>query len=284
MNGKLSRLGGRLAVVGWVAVCATVVSVQVVQPSSAAEAGAPVGTPVRVSTQALRVSMSSWAASAEGDETAVTVVAGDRWQAVSDQDWLQVAGVEGGLVLTAGPNGGVMRTATVTVTSGRQTAAVAVVQGSAVPTPDDEDAASDVPENPAAGPAPGGPAVAGPAAAKPLLPGPPPDFNDPANVRSTVSLVPGSPLRVTGYIVDTAQSDYAMLYVVQGIFATKAGEERSDIGHRLVADRYDPVVGYHGYLYDLPATSAKGDPLIGACVMYLNVAWRDDVGCVYVAK
>ena len=266
-NGTFSRLGGRLVVVAWAAVCAVMVSVQVVQPPASTETGAVSIAPVEAGVPALRVGMSSWAASAEGDETVVTVVAGDRWQAVSDQDWLQVAGVEGGLVLTAEPNTGGLRTATVVVTSGRESVTVAVVQGNpAVGGATVDTEAPQVPGHDPAGPADGAPAAG------------------PTEPYGAVDGTLGTPSRVTGWIVDPADQNRAVRYrVVVSFVKYEPGSttRKSVLDGWGTADRPVPGVGNHGFTYTIVNTEPGGS-LVSACV-YVDDAPQVLVGCWYPA-
>lgn len=128
MNGTLLRLGGRLVAVGWAVVCVLMVSVQVIRSSSGSAIAGPLVDPVQVGAQTLRVGMSSWAVGADGGTTTVTVDAPPGWQSSSDQGWLTVTFVDGGVTLTASANAGALRTATVVVTGGGGVAAVEVAQ------------------------------------------------------------------------------------------------------------------------------------------------------------
>ncbi|MCL2089974.1 MAG: BACON domain-containing protein [Micrococcales bacterium] len=260
MDGTIARLGGRVVALVWAVVCVTTVSVQVVHPARSSAEVTTVGAPVQVAAQGLRVSLSSWAAAAEGDETTVTVEADRGWQAVSDQDWLQVTGVDGGLVLTAGPNTGRLRTATATVTSGRETVTVTVAQGGmpdgAVPA---EAEPSDAPGlDPAGGATDGDPTDGG---TSPLAP-------SPGDLRGVVGGTLGTPSVMTGWIVDPANPDQAVHYhVVVSFIKSEMGSttRMSVLDGWGVADRPHPSVGNHGFTHTV-VNDLPGGSLVSACV------------------
>ncbi|MCL2455109.1 MAG: BACON domain-containing protein [Micrococcales bacterium] len=273
-GGRARRLLGVLSAVGWVAVCVLVISVQITRPLGGAYANAAVEGPAHPGAQGLSVDVSSWAVGAQGGEKTVTVLAEQGWQALSDRGWLQVAYVEGQLLLTAEPNAGGLRAATVMVTSGRDVAMVEVAQEGLVQAVGEDATATPAP-TPSPSPSASAPAVVAPPVVAPPVDPPPVPLNQP-DVRGTVNLVfppgwgEGSLAGVTGHIVDVANPGRTLSYQVYGVYSSPGGREEVHAG-RGSANRPEAGVGNHGYaVLDIPTTRPNDMSLLGVCVYHLG--------------
>ena len=261
-RGRARRLVGVLSVLGWIALCAVLVSVQVTRPLGGAFASGAVGGPALVGAQGLSVEPASWVVGVSGGSVSVTVASQRTWRALSDQGWLSITSVEGRLVLTAEANAGLMRTASVMVTSGREAVVVAVAQeghGVTVGNPTQTAAPTPSPT---------------PTVSPTIRPTVDPDGFDRALVQGAMRLVPGDTPKLTGYFFYPPNPSLVLNYQVAGIYRLDNISQQIVIGQG-PANLPEPGVGNHGYSQNLPTSypaNAAVPNLLGACVYYFTPA------------
>jgi len=184
---------------------------------------------------ALRLSSPLWDVAAEGGSTTVSVAATLVTAVASDQPWLTVADVPGGVALTAAQNSSsVARSAAVTVVSGGITGTVIVTQAAAapvippvvdepeaptdLPTDTPTDAPSDTPTNAPTNVSPDasavGPAAVGTSAVTP-------------NQSQAAAAAKAAQLAATGSTIDAGISVLALLLLLAGAGLTVAGVRKN---------------------------------------------------------